>query len=98
MPRASVARFVLALIIAFALPACSRHGAGSRAHLGPPERFDWVAQPVEFSPPPAEWRREADGGGGLIGVRFILTNGGGHAMSVAAYRQWTEHPPRREIR
>jgi hypothetical protein len=99
MVRHSTSRVVLAAWLAIALsqPACSSGGSRKQVKLGPRERFDWVAQPVEFSPPPSEWRREGDNGGGLLGVRFILTGGGGQVMSVAAYRQWSEKLPRREI-
>ncbi|MCC6271192.1 MAG: hypothetical protein IT190_07935 [Microbacteriaceae bacterium] len=55
------------------------------------ETFHWVAQPIEFSPPPARWYREGDNGGGMLGVRFVLTGGGGQCISVLAYHQLAEN-------
>jgi len=98
MPRAPVfANPLVIVMLGLVLPACSQRALQHHAALGPRERFDWIAQPIEFSPPPSEWYRQGDNGGGLLGVRFILTNGGGQVMSVAAYRQWAEHLPRQRI-
>lgn len=88
---------VFALLAALVAAGCSRVDPKAQVKLGPPERFDWVPEPIEFSPPPTAWRREGDNGGGLLGVRFILTHGGGQVMSVMAYRQWSEKLPRKEI-
>ena len=52
----------------------------------PPETFSWCAQPISFSPPPLLWRREGDNSGGMLGVRFVLTGGGGQCISVLAFR------------
>ena len=105
MPRAmsASARLVpgllslAALTCGLTLASCSSGGQSAAVKLGAPERFDWIAQSVEFQPPPNQWRREGDNGGGLLGVRFILSGGGGQVMSVAAYRQWSEKLPRKEI-
>jgi hypothetical protein len=71
--------------------ALSLSGCGKRPEaLGPPETFHWVAQPISFSPPPERWRREGDNGGGMLGVRFVLTGGGGQCLSVLADRQLDE--------
>ena len=82
---------------ALALAACAPVDPTAQVRLGAPEKFDWVPEPLEFAPPPVVWRREGDNGGGLLGIRFILENGGGQVMSVAAYRQWSEKLPRKEI-
>lgn len=82
---------------AIALAGCAPVDRQAQVRLGAPEKFDWVPEPVEFSPPPEVWRREGDNGGGLLGVRFILSNGGGQVMSVAAYRQWSDKLPRKAI-
>ncbi|HEY6195877.1 MAG TPA: hypothetical protein VI504_12615 [Candidatus Eisenbacteria bacterium] len=87
---------VLAVAL-FAIPACSGRSMPRRVRLGPPERFGWVAQPVEFSAPPEPWEREGDAGGGFVGVRFILRGGGGQVLSVAAQKSWTERLPRERI-
>jgi hypothetical protein len=97
LARRAIASTALLIALALTLTACAPGGERKSVPLGPAERFDWVAQPVEFSPPPGEWRREGDNGGGLLGVRFILANGGGQVMSVAAYARWAEKLPRREI-
>jgi hypothetical protein len=87
----------VAMLGALVAAGCGRVDPRAQVKLGPPERFDWVPEPIEFSPPPTAWRREGDNGGGLLGVRFILSGGGGQVMSVAAYRQWSEKLPRKEI-
>jgi hypothetical protein len=62
-------------------------GCGRNAEsLGPPETFRWVSQPITFSPPTGSWRREGDNSGGILGVRFVLTGGGGQCLSVGGYR------------
>jgi hypothetical protein len=71
------------LLIAFAA-GCAKRAA--QAPLQPPETFSWCAQPISFSPPPLLWRREGDNGGGMLGVRFVLTGGGGQCISVLAFR------------
>lgn len=85
--RASAA---LALAVAIAA-GCAR----APEPLGPAETFHWVAQPVAFAPPPARWERQGDNGGGMLGVRFILTGGGGQSIGVGAYRPQaaSEHEP-----
>lgn len=89
--------FACAVLAWLALPGigCSgRAGHAPRVKLGPIERFDWVRQPIEFSPPPANWYRDPQG---VAGVRFILTNGGGQCISLESFRQWTTRLPREEI-
>ncbi len=80
------------ILLAFAVLALTCSGCAQRneAPLEPPERFAWVSQPIEFSPPPATWTREAENSGGLLGVRFVLTGGGGQRIIVAAHRQIAE--------
>ena len=78
VPGALVA---LALVIA---------GCAAREPLLPEETFHWVAQPIAFAPPPARWYRQGDNGGGLLGVRFILRDGGGQVMSLYAFRRLPE--------
>jgi hypothetical protein len=85
------------VLLALAFGGCAPSSGRRHVQMLPPERFDWVAQPIEFSPPPARWYRDGAGGGGLLGVRFILSNGGGQVMSVAAYKQWSERLQRKEI-
>jgi len=58
--------------------------------LRPAETFTWVRQPIAFSPPSEQWYREGDNGGGMLGVRFILTGGGGQCISVLAYRMMAD--------
>jgi hypothetical protein len=85
---------VWASLAVLAAAGCS----GSPApKLGAPETFRWVAQPIAFSPPPARWYRQGDNGGGLLGVRFILTGGGGQCISVYAHRQLAERDRREDI-
>jgi hypothetical protein len=98
MPAARVTvRVVGVLGMLLTLAGCARHAQVHNVRLGPPERFGWVRQPIEFSSPPPEWRREGDNGGGWLGVRFILTGGGGQVMSVAAQRGWLERLPGEEL-
>jgi hypothetical protein len=82
--------FLFALIVA---AGCSPQPA----RPGPAETFHWVAQPIAFSPPRAGWQRQGDNGGGLLGVRFILTGGGGQCISVYAHRQLAERDMREAI-
>ncbi len=79
---------ILALAVGCARPA---------ARLEPAETFHWVTQPIAFSPPAGNWRREGDNGGGLLGVRFILTGGGGQCISVYAHRMLAERSRREKI-
>ena len=80
--RSAVAGLALATMLA-ASTGCARR----LEPLGREETFHWVEQPVAFSPPPARWYRQGDSDGRTVGVRFILTNGGGQVMSVAAWRR-----------
>ena len=63
------------------LPGCG----GAHQALPPEETFSWCRQPISFSPPPSRWYRQGDNGGGMLGVRFILTGGGGQCISLGAY-------------
>jgi hypothetical protein len=71
--------------------------APPRAKLGRSELFNWVSQPIAFSPPPSKWYRQGDNGGGLLGVRFILSGGAGQCISVYAHRQLAERDRREAI-
>lgn len=83
---------ILALALAFGA-GCGR----GPEKLAPEETFNWVAQPIAFSPPSGPWERQGDNGGGMLGVRFILTGGGGQCISVYAYRQLAERDRREAI-
>jgi hypothetical protein len=74
------------------LPGCARNDPLLSA-----ETFHWVAQPIAFSPPPARWRREGDNGGGMLGVRFVLTGGLGQCITVAAHTGIAERDRRDAI-
>jgi hypothetical protein len=82
-----------------ALAVIAAAGCGGSPHpkLGAAETFHWVPQPIAFSPPPTKWYRQGDNGGGLLGVRFILTGGGGQCISVYANRQLAERDRREAI-
>ncbi len=80
---------ILLALVLLAL-ACSGCAKREDAPLAPPERFAWVSQPIEFSPPPTTWYREAENSGGMLGVRFVLTGGEGQCIIVAAHRQIAE--------
>ncbi len=88
---------IICLLAVTALaPGCGRKTSGAEALL-PPETFEWIRQPVAFSPPPAQWERQGDGGAGTVGVRFILRGGGGQCISVAAHRQLAQRDRREGI-
>jgi len=91
--RSRVAVAALALLAAVGCGAPAGH-----VKLGPAETFHWVAQPIALSPPSERWYRQGDNGGGLLGVRFILTGGGGQCISVYAYRLLAERDRREPIR
>ena len=81
-----------------ALVLASAAGCGSAAEkLERAETFNWVAQPIAFSPPPARWERQGDNSGGMLGVRFILRGGGGQVISVAAHRLLAERNRRKAL-
>ncbi len=90
MAMGTPAILILAL---FAAAGCER----GPEPLEPAETFHWVVQPIAFSPPPARWQRQGDNGGGMLGVRFILTDGGGQVISVYAYRLLAERDRREAI-
>lgn len=92
-PRAKAAA---ALALALALAGAAGCARGPEPLL-PAEVFHWVRQPVAFSPPPARWYRQGDNGGGLLGVRFILTGGGGQVMGIGADRLLAERDRREAI-
>ena len=85
-----------AAIMVLALASAAGCGKGPE-RLGRAETFNWVAQPVTFSPPSGRWERQGDNGGGTLGVRFILTGGGGQCISVAAYRKLAERNQRKAL-
>ena len=87
------------ILLAAALPVlgCGSGGGGKGEPLLPAETFNWVRQPIALSPPPSRWERQGDGGGGTVGVRFILRGGGGQVMSVGAYRQLAERDRRQVL-
>jgi hypothetical protein len=74
-------------------------GCGSErsASPQPAETFSWCGQPIEFSPPPPRWRREGDNGGGLLGVRFVLSGGLGECITVATYHRLAERDRRQVL-
>lgn len=87
-PRFGAARSALALLLVFAF-GCAKKPAP--VPLQNAETFHWVAQPITFSPPPAVWYREGENGGGMLGVRFVLSGGGGQCISVLAYHLLAEN-------
>jgi hypothetical protein len=50
--------------------------------VAPRETFNWSAQAVSFTPPPAGWYREGELSGGVKGVRFVKERGLGQAITV----------------
>jgi hypothetical protein len=66
----------------------------AREQAQPPETFTWCPQPLSFSPPPPHWQGQGDNGGGTLGVRFILSGGGGQCISLAAYSSFVERDRR----
>lgn len=91
-------RFAEASIVAImALALVAGCGQGSKEQLGPAETFRWASQPIAFSPPSGKWERQGDNGGGMLGVRFILTGGGGQCISILAHRQLAERDRREAI-
>ena len=81
------------------LAAALASGCGSSSEpLQPEETFNWVRQPITFSPPPPVWQRQGDNGGGTLGVRFILTGGGGQCIGVAAYRMLADRDRRAALK
>lgn len=53
--------------------------------LRPAEEFKWTTQKISFSVPPAGWRQEGDGGGGVKGVRWVKEKSVGEAVGVGEY-------------
>ena len=80
------------MLIALTLALVSGCGGarGRNEPLLPAETFNWIRQPVSFSPPPARWERQGENSGGMLGIRFILRGGGGQVMSVGGYRLLAE--------
>lgn len=89
-------RHVAASMLALAMLALGCRG-GRNGALLPPETFTWVRQPIAFSPPPSRWERQGTGGGGTVGVRFILRGGGGQCIGVEAFRQLAERDRRADL-
>src|SRR5262245_58791910 len=72
-------------------------GGRSAEPLLPAETFTSCPQPIAFAPPPKRWYRQGDNGGGTLGVRFILSNGGGQCISVAGYTSFVERGRKEKI-
>ena len=83
---------LLAAVLALPLGGCSHEEP-----LLPSETFHWVPQSISFAPPPPRWKREGDNGGGMLGVRFVLTGGGGQCITVAAHTGIAERDRRDAI-
>ena len=49
------------------------------------QTFDFAAQSVAFSPPPAPWEAEAELSGGIRGVRYVKRHSVGEAIGVGNY-------------
>jgi len=86
---------LLALVTMTWLSGCG--GGGKPEALLPAETFTWCPQAITFAPPPKRWYRQGDNGGGTLGVRFILTNGGGQCISVAGYTSFVERGRKEKI-
>ena len=54
------------------------------------EVFSWGGQPISFSPPPGDWRRQKEQSGGLRGARFVLSGSVGERIHVAEHYQLDE--------
>lgn len=91
-------RATLSALVLLSTGGCGGGSGGGRLAPEPPllpaETFRWCPQPIAFSPPPARWYRQGDGDGGMQGVRFILTNGGGQCISVLVHRAFAERDRR----
>jgi hypothetical protein len=77
-------RLVSVLGLTLIAAACSSGGLIGPA-LSPPETFDWIGQPMKFSPPPAGWRREGGSSNGTKGVGFIKTGSAGEGITLGDY-------------
>jgi hypothetical protein len=86
----------LATGLALLLIAAAGCGERRQATL-PPEAFNWVRQPISFSPPSGPWERQGENGNGTLGVYFVLRGGGGQCISVGAYRQLAERDRREAL-
>lgn len=86
------------LAFAGALAAGCARDRGTHEPLLAEETFHWIRQPIAFAPPPARWYRDGDNGGGKLGVRFILRDGGGQCISVAAWRSLAERDRTADLR
>jgi len=84
-------------LLTLALALATSCGGGGHVASEPAETFDWVRQPISFSPPSGNWVRDGDNSGGRLGVRFILRGGGGQCLSVEAFRMLAERDPREAI-
>ena len=94
-PVSRARSFMVTLLLAPLVAGCG--GGGASEPLGPRETFDWVRQPISFQPPPARWYRDGDNGNGMLGVRFILRDGGGQCISVLAFRRLADRDQREAI-
>jgi hypothetical protein len=53
--------------------------------LPAPEAFNFAAQPIVFSPPPAGWEPEPELSGGIRGTRYVKRNSVGEAITIGNY-------------
>ncbi len=103
MPHRVRCRAVRLLVPAVAVLAAALVGACARKPRpeivpGPPERFDWARQPIEFRPPSPQWERQQQNEGGQLGVFFTHRGSVGERIIVAAYRHIAERIPTDSLR
>ena len=82
-------RPALALVVAVGLVTTACGGSDAPETEPPPlppaEVFAWGGQPISFSPPPEDWRREKEQSGGLRGARFVLAGSVGERIHIAEH-------------
>lgn len=89
--RVSKAHTFVALVLALGCSESADNASESAlktstdwaAELPALEEFIWDDQPISFSPPPADWERQREQSGGLLGARFVKYVSGGQAIHVA---------------
>jgi hypothetical protein len=81
-------------VLLFVAAGCSAKQQGKTEAA---ETFNWVRQPIAFSPPSGPWERQGENGNGTLGVYFILRGGGGQCISVGAYRLIAERDRREAL-
>ena len=77
----TLTRCIVVLVAGLAV-AC---GKPTTAPPQPPQTFNFAAQPVAFSPPPAPWEAEGEQSGGIRGVRYVKRQSVGEAIGVGNY-------------